>query len=44
MAAGKVEVLLVVQGFNEDRGAEVKLVNTKEGEMGGKDGPCKLDG
>ena len=27
MAAGKVEVLLVVGGFDVDRGAEVRLVN-----------------
>ena len=38
MTAGKVEVLLVVGGFDVDRGAEARLVNKdvniKEGDMG----------
>ena len=38
MAAGKVEVLLVVGGFDVDGGAEVRLVNKdvniQEGDMG----------
>jgi hypothetical protein len=38
MAAGKVEVLLVVSGLDLDRGMEAKLVNMyvniKEGGMG----------
>ena len=47
MAAGKVEVLLVVGGFDVDGGAEVRLVNKdvsiQEGDMGRGDGPSKLD-
>ena len=47
MAAGKVEVLLVVGGFDMDRGAEARLVNKdvniKEGDMGWGDGPGKSD-
>ena len=47
MAAGKVEVLVVVGGFDVDRGAEARLinkdVNIKEGDMGRGDGPGKLD-
>ena len=47
MAAGKVEVLLVVNGFEVDRGAEVRLVNKdvniKEGDMERGDGPGKSD-
>ena len=43
MAAGKVEVLLVVGGFDVDGGAEVRLVNKdvhiQEGDMGRGDGP-----
>ena len=42
MAAGKVEVLLVVGGFDVDGGAEARLVNKdvniKEGDMGRGDG------
>jgi len=47
MAAGKVEVLLVVGGFDVDGGAEVRLVNKdvniQEGDMGRGDGPGKSD-
>ena len=47
MAAGKVEVLLVVGGFDVDGCAEVRLVNKdvniQEGDMGRGDGPGKLD-
>ena len=43
IAAGKVEVLLVVGGFDVDGGAEVRLVNKdvniQEGDMGRGDGP-----
>ena len=43
MAAGKVEILLVVGGLDVDRSTEAKLVNMyfniKEG---GRDGPGKL--
>ena len=43
MAAGKVEVLLVVGGFDVVGGAEVRLVNKdvniQEGGMGRGDGP-----
>ena len=45
MAAGKVEVLLVVGGFDADGGAEARLVNKdvniQEGDMGKRDGPGK---
>ena len=45
MAAGKVEVLLVVGGFDVDGGAKGRLVNNdvniKEGDMGRGDGPGK---
>ena len=48
MAAGKVEVLLVIGGFDVDGGAEVRLVNKdvniKEGDMGRGDGPGKAQG
>ena len=47
MAAGKVEVLLVVCGFDVDGGADARLVNIddniKKGDMGGGDGPSKSD-
>jgi hypothetical protein len=47
MAAGKVEVLLVVGEFDVDGGAEVRLVNKdvniQEGDMGRGDGPGKSD-
>jgi hypothetical protein len=47
MAAGKVEVLLVVGEFDVDRGAESRLVNKdvniQEGGMGRGDGPSKSD-
>ena len=47
MAAGKVEVLLVVPRFDVDRDAEAwlvnKYVNIKEGDMGKGNGPGKLD-
>ena len=47
MAAGKVEVLLVVGGFDVDRDAEVRLVNKdvniQEGDIGRGDGPGKSD-
>ena len=47
MAAGKVEVLLVVGRFDVDRGAEARLVNKdvniQEDDMGRKDGPSKSD-
>ena len=47
MAAGKVEVLLVVGGFDVDGCAEVRLVNKdvniQEGDMGRGDGPGKSD-
>ena len=43
MVGGKVEVLLVVSGFDVDRSAEAKLVNMyvnlNEGDMRGRDGP-----
>ena len=46
-AAGKVEVLLVVSGFDVDGCAEVRLVNKdvniQEGDMGRGDGPGKSD-
>ena len=46
MAAGKVKVLLVVGGFDVDRGEEPrpvnKDVNIQEGDMGRGDGPSKL--
>ena len=42
MAAGKMEVLLVVSGLDIDRSKKVQLVNNyvniKEGDMGGGDG------
>jgi hypothetical protein len=47
MAAGKVEVLLVVSEFDVDGGAEARLfnkdVNIQEGDMGRGDGPSKSD-
>ena len=46
MTAGKVEVLLVVGGFDVDGGAEIKLVkdvNIQEGDMERGDGPGKSD-
>ena len=47
MAAGKVEVLLVVGGFDVDGGAEARLVNKdvniQEGDMGRGDGPGKSE-
>ena len=47
MAAGKVEVLLVVGGFDVDGSAEARLVNKdlniQEGDMGRGDGPGKSD-
>ena len=47
MAAGKVEVLLVVGGFDVDRGPDVRLVNKdvniQEGDMGRGDGQGKSD-
>jgi hypothetical protein len=47
MAAGKVEVLLVVGGFDVDGNAETRLVNKdvniQEGDMGMGDGPDKSD-
>ena len=47
MAAGKVEVLQVVGGFDVDRGAEARLVNKdvniQEGNMGWGDGPSESD-
>ena len=46
--AGKVEVLLVVNGLDVDKIAEAQLVkmyvNIMEGDMRGRDGPGKLDG
>ena len=46
MAAGKVEVLLVVGRFDVDGGAEARLVtkdvNIKEGDMGRGDCPGDL--
>ena len=45
MAAGKVEALLVVGGFDVDGCADVRLVNKgvniQEGDMGRGDGPGK---
>ena len=47
MAAGKVEVLLMVGGFDVDGCAEVRLVNKdvniQEGDMWRGDGPSKSD-
>ena len=47
MAAGKVEVLLVVGEFDVDKGAEARLINKddniQEGDMGRGDGPSKSD-
>ena len=47
MAAGKMEVLLVVGGFDVDGCAGVRLVNNdvniQEGDMGRGDGPGKSD-
>ena len=37
MVAGKVEVLLVVSGLDVNRSVEAKLVNIKDGDMGGGD-------
>ena len=47
MTAGKVEVLLVVSGFEVDRGVKTllvnKYVNIKESDMRGGDGSSKSD-
>ena len=47
MAIGKVEVLLVVGGFDVDGGVEARLVNKdvniQEGDMGRGYGPSKSD-
>ena len=47
MPAGKVELLLVVGGFDMDGGAEATLVNKdvniQEGDMGRGDGPGKSE-
>ena len=47
MPVGKVEVLLVVGGFDVDRGVEARLVNKdvsiQEGDIGRGDGPGKSD-
>ena len=43
VAAEEVEILLVVDGCNVDRGAETKHVNIKEGHMEWGDDPFELD-
>ena len=47
IAAGKVEVLLMISGLDLGISEEAKLIklfaNIKEGDMGGRDGPGKSD-
>ena len=43
MTAAEVEVLAVVVGLDVNRGAEAKIVNIKENDMGGGDSSGKLD-
>ena len=48
MAAGEMEVLLEVDGFDMDRGAEMTLthahINVQKCDFGGEDVPSELDG
>ena len=43
VTAGEMEILLMVGGLDVDRGVEAKLVNIKEDNIGGGDGPVKSD-